>query len=72
MKIQFTRVLLCGELLNVVTVQELKKAIEDAIDQYESAERSLIISRILKGFEASKSQYKQGQLSSLIVFLALC
>lgn len=63
-KIQFIRGLLCGELLKVVTVQELKKAMYDATDQYDSAERPWIISRILEGFETFKSHHEQGQLIS--------
>lgn len=56
--------LLCGELLNIATVQELKKAIEDATAQYDSIKRSLVIPRILKGFEILKTYQKQGQLIS--------
>ena len=57
------RVLLSGELLNIATIPDLGKVIEDATVLFDSIERPLIISRILEGVKTLKAKQSQRQLS---------
>ncbi|CAI7615192.1 unnamed protein product [Penicillium pancosmium] len=63
-KIELIRALLCGQLLNIATVQEFGQIMEHATIHIESTERPLIISRILEGFRTLKATQRQGNDAS--------
>jgi hypothetical protein len=70
-KIEVIGVLLCGELLNIATVQDLGDIMEHATVHLDSSERPLIISRLLEKFGTLKARQIQRQ-QSLLLFFTLC